>query len=165
MKFVINLWFLLAILAFYNPQPKHQPLVDLPKLLFSGEKKIGEVVECREMQFRSSGGVGSMVNRYDIYDYLPVAITSQGIEGLGTHKLSKEWCERQIGKTVDIFVHPDDPSRSKISSYIQLWLLPVHVFIALLLVFLSIVKPKLWSYVPTPYFFGAFVFLVAELYF
>ena len=136
------------------------------KLLFFGQKEVGEVVRCDEMQFRTSGGVGSSnTNRYKIYDYIPIARSSEGVEALGTFILGEEWCKRQVGKSVDILVHPDDVARSRVSSYIQLWLLPVHVLVTLLLIFLSVVKPQLWRYVPAPYFCGLFVFWVAEFYF
>jgi len=127
---------------------------------------VGEVVECRRLQFRSSGGVGSIAfNKYKVIDHVPVAISAEGVEGLGTHRLGKDWCERQVGNTVDLIVHPDDVTRSKVSSYIQLWLLPVHVFVTVFLIFLSVVKPKLWNYVVPSYFVLVFLFLTIELYF
>lgn len=166
MKYVINLWFILATLAFYSPQPEHSPITDSAKLFFQGEEKIAKVVQCDRVQFRESGGVGSIgMNRYKVYDYIPVAITSDGDKAFGYHELGKSWCERQVGKSVDVLIHPDDSSRNKISSYIQLWLLPVHILVTMLLIFLTFFRPQYWRYVPETYICGLLVFWVAEYFF
>jgi len=151
-KYVINLWFVLATLIFYAPQPGHEPISDLFELFFSGESVKGEVLRCDEKQFR-------------FFDHLPVAVSPNGIEALGSFRLGESWCRRQVGKSVDIILHPNDLTRSRISSYIQLWALPVHVFVTLLLILASKFRPKVWQYIPAPYVCGLLVFWIAEYYF
>ncbi|WP_208348351.1 hypothetical protein [Pseudaestuariivita rosea] len=164
MKYVLNLWMLLLSVTLWTPQPTHEPLRDLPRLLV-GTSQAAVVDRCERVQFRRSGGVGSSAtNSVTIFDDIPIAISAEGIEAHGSYRLGKEWCDDQVGKSVNILVHPDDPQRSMINSYVQLWLLPVHLLVVLVLFVLSAVYPPAWRFVFFGYLACASGSVLLELY-
>jgi hypothetical protein len=159
MKFVFNLWVLLATLALFTPQPTHSPFSDLPRLLFAGVSVPAIVDRCEEVQFRSGGLAGATSPRYDLYDHIPIARTPDGVEAVGSYKLGEDWCRKQVGRTVTVRLHPDDPQRSIINSYVQFWMLPVHILIVFLLFFVARFRPKAWRFV----FWGYLIFVSGSI--
>ena len=80
------------------------------------------VVDCDWNRYRrvSSGGGSTLSN-----SYAPIAVSEEGFRAIGRLKLSKRSiCEGMLGKQVTIWVNPEEPEKSRINSFLQLWLNP-----------------------------------------
>lgn len=81
------------------------------------------VVDCDWNRYRrvSSTGGGTTPSN----SYAPVAVSEEGFKAIGRLKLSKRSiCEGTIGQQVTIWVNSEDPEKSRINSFLQLWLYP-----------------------------------------
>ena len=96
------------------------------------------VTDCRS--FRS----GRSQSKYRSRTYhAPVAVAESGAIAIGTKRLSeRSWCENMIGQQTSVYVHPTDPRKNRIGSYLQFWLMPSLFFFGLCLAFIPISASK-----------------------
>lgn len=69
--------------------------------------------------------------------YTPVAFTDNRVRVTGTWYGSKKQCEKRLYREVLVFVHNEDRDKSRINSFIQLWLLPASAVLIPLLLLLG----------------------------
>ncbi len=96
------------------------------------------VADCRS--FRT----GRNKSKYRGHTYhAPVAVTESGAKAIGIKRLSKrQWCENMIGQQTSVFVHPTDPAKNRIGSYLQFWLMPSLFLFGLCLIVIPISTGK-----------------------
>ena len=55
----------------------------------------------------------------------PLAVTNDGIRVKGDFRWrKKDWCLSSIGDEVNVFVHPQDPGKNRINTFMQFWFYP-----------------------------------------
>ena len=97
--------------------------------VFGSEVKQGQVVKCGSEWVKvRHGGQGSTVYR-DQVQYMPVVETEDGDKVVGDISVvSRSLCQQMLGKEMAVLVHPDDPDKNKVYSFVQFWFLSSLLF-------------------------------------
>ncbi len=130
-------------------------------LVMNGELKNATVVGCDSKYFTRTSG-GNSMNRRKVMSYTPIAVSESEEKAVGTLWYKKDWCEKFVGRSVQIYVHPEEFSKNRIASFFQFWFLPSVAVAIVFVAFVSIVSTNLSFLAFVLYFLGASGMIVHE---
>lgn len=98
----------------------YKPVAERVDLLVNGETQAAVIIACDSQRTARTSRTGNRVLRRG-WSYEPVALSSQGQTAKGLGLPAKKRCEKLIDRTVQIFVHPSEPEKNRINSYMNFW--------------------------------------------
>lgn len=92
---------------------------DLLIALSPSDSYSAVIVKCATKESRTNNKKGG---RMTVTSYAPVAVSQEGYQATGMMwTSSKSSCERMIGRETSILVNRDNPEKTRIKSFFQIW--------------------------------------------